>query len=159
MTPAEYEQFKFLVESVFNTSLDYLNDRIDALMKDLGHKEQLSKVVEDHLFTLLHKRKQCFEDKILSELTKTRLIKAVDRNWIIQINDLEFSKYSAGLYSYAGTGVREKYAKLAYETFEETIIYIRLDFIKSLFHIPLPNEMRTNQQKSKISGEVLELIA
>ncbi len=100
-----------------------------------------------------------FEDKILRELTKTRLIEAVDSNWIIQINDLEFSKYSAGLYSYAGTGVREKYAKLAYETFEKTIIYIRLDFIKSLFHIPLPHEMRTTQQKSKISGEVLELIA
>ena len=158
MTPAEFEQFKFSVDSVFNTSLDYLNDRLPALMSDLGHKEQLAKIAEDHLFALFKKRKHCFEENVFRDLTKTRLVSAVDSNWIMQINDLEFSKYSAGLYSYAGTGVREKYVKLAYESFRKTIINMRFDFINSLFHIPLPHEMRTNQQKSKISGEVLELI-
>ncbi len=158
VTPAEFEQFKFSIDSVFNTSLDFLNDRLPTLMIDLGHKEQVSKIVENHLFVLYKKRKHFFKENVFRELAKARLVTAVDSNWIIQINDLEFLKYSAELYSYAGTGVREKYIKLAYESFRETITNLRLDFLKSLFHIPLPYEMRTNQQKSKISGEVLELI-
>lgn len=158
LTNTEYEKFKFCVEDTFNTSLSFLDERLSELSNDLNQRARLIEISKKHLIDLYEKRKRHFKKNVVNETIKKLLIGALDRNWIIQINNLEYLKDTAFLFSYAGKDPKELYIRLAHDSFKVYISMILKEFLHELYYYPLPDELSVSTGKIVVSGAIQELL-
>ena len=155
---SEYERIKYTVESVFNTNLDYLDNRIKEYSMDLNHKNKLYRQITDHIFEHNRKRNQCFAANDRIEIVRNLIVHAIDNNWIVHLDNLDLVKESALLFSYSGSGIREQYVKRAFESFQAFSFQFQVSFLRDYFHTPLPKEIISESDKVFVSDEVQELI-
>jgi len=149
------------VSETFNTNIEYISDHFQSLSEDIDHKNKIYLFCKSHLLNLHYKRVKLISEKKFSGITRSKFIAILDKNWMIQVNDLEYIKSIAGMYAYSGKNWKYHYIKLTYESFLEYVSLLSRELIKESFYLPLPAEkIVKNFQGKKIesSEAILELL-
>lgn len=153
----DFENFKYFIEQTANTNFSSFQEQVNNLSRSPDFKKELKDLAYEHLMGLYGKRAGAFGNEKYSKETDT-MIDVLDSAWLEQIEILESLKENASLQSYAGKEPKLAYAKLAHESFDRYKSNVMKNFLKDLFYLPLPQELKTRQKSSSVSDELGELL-
>ncbi len=127
----------------------------------LGVKESEIRNMSKAEFVQLLKEKavQLYEDKEsefaepeqIRELERIVLLKVIDRKWMDHLDDLEQLKQGIGLLAYGQRDPAVEYKIQGFEMFDNMIYNIRLDTVKTLYHVQVEQKVE-REEVAQVTG-------
>ncbi len=154
----EFDEALFKSGELFNTGTDGLKDCFKSVSCSNHPRNALLDLLRNHVVSYYQSRKYSWNIFEMHELGKKVLIDAVDRNRIDHLYDLEFLKDTAQLFGYTGKDPKTHYIDLVSERFDACSLNTARDFLRELFHSPLPYELTPRGKKGSVSHAISELL-
>ena len=154
----EFDEVLLKSGELFNTGTDGLKNSYKKISHSNNWRDDLFDLLRDHVLSYYKSKnssRNSFEQK---ELGKKVLLDAVDRNRIDHLYDLEYLKDTAQLAGYSGKDPQAFYIALTSERFDACSLNTARDFLRGLFHSPLPNELSLGGKKGPVSCAIKELL-
>ena len=158
LSQKEFEAALFKSGELFNTGTDGLKNSYKKVSCSTNWRDVLFDILRNHILAYYRSRhcsRNSFEQK---ELEKKVLLDAVDRNRIDHLYDLDYLKDTAQLFGYSGNDPKATYITLTSERFDACSLNTARDFLRDLFHSPLPNEFSRGGKKGPVSHTIEELL-
>jgi preprotein translocase subunit SecA len=158
ISKSEFDEALLKSGELFNTGTDGLKNSYKKVSHSNSWRDGLLKLLQDHVLSYYKNRKSGWNSFEQKKLGKKVLLDAVDRNRVDHLYDLEYLKDTAQLFGYSGKDPKALYVDLTSETFDACSLNTARDFLRDLFHSPLPNELSTGEKKGPVSGSIKELL-
>ena len=143
---------------LFNTGTDSLKDHFVKVSSDNNWRAILFDLLRNHVLSYYHVRSRITNSVPQKELGKKILLDAVDRNRIDHLYDLEHLKDTAQMFAYSGKDPKANYIALTSERFDACSLKIAREFLRELFHTPLPHELPPRGKKKPLSDALKALL-
>ncbi|MDJ0801753.1 MAG: hypothetical protein QNI97_02685 [Desulfobacterales bacterium] len=158
LTKSEFDETLKKSGELFNTGTDGLKYRYKMVSCSNHWRVVLFDLIRNHVWCYYQSR-NCGRSSLAQKKTGQKvLLDAVDRNRIDHLYDLEYLKDTAQLFAYCGKDPKTQYISLTSERFEACALNTARDFLRDLFHSPLPHELRLGGKKGPVSHELSELL-
>ena len=154
----EFDEVLLKSGELFNTGTDGLKNSYKSILHSNNWCDALFDLLQQHVLSYYQTR-NCMRNSFeTNELGKKMLLDAVDRNRINHLYDLEYLKDTAQLFGYSGKDPKAHYIALTSESFEACSLNTARDFLRDLFHSPLPYELCVGGKQEPVSNAIKELL-
>ena len=154
----EYDEALLKIGELFNTGTDGLKNGYQMVSASNKWRDVLFDLLQNHILSYYQNRNCSWNSLEQKEMGIKVLLDAVDRNRIDHLYDLEYLKDTAQLLGYAGKDPKAVYIALTSERFDACSLNTARDFLRNLFHSPLPNELKFKGNKGFVSHTLKELL-
>ncbi len=124
------------------------------------HESEIRQMTKAELVQLLkEKAVQLYEEKEsefpepeqIRELERIVLLRVIDRKWMDHLDDMEQLKQGIGLMAYGQKDPAVEYKIQGFEMFDNMIYNIRLDTVKTLYHVKVEQKVE-REEVAKVTG-------
>ena len=154
----EFDEVLIKSGDLFNTGTESLKKCYQEVSYSNNWRDVLFKLLRNHILSYYQGRYCSRNSSEQKEFGKKVLLDAVDRNRIGHLYDLEYLKDTAQLLGFSGKDPKVIYIALTSERFDTCALNTARDFLRDLFHSPLPNELNFREEKAPVPSAIKELL-
>ncbi|MDJ0666251.1 MAG: hypothetical protein QNJ61_03210 [Desulfobacterales bacterium] len=158
LSKVEFDEAVLKSGELFNTGTEGLKNCYEKVSFSKHWRDVLIDLLRNHVLSYYQSRNCSRNSNGQKELGKKVLLDAVDRNRIDHLYDLEYLKDTAQLFGYTGKDPKAAYIALTSERFDACSLNTARDFVRDLFHSPLPNELCLDGKTRPVSPAIKELL-
>ncbi len=115
-------------------------------------KAELVQLLKEKAVQLYEEKESEFpEPEQIRELERIVLLRVIDRKWMDHLDDMEQLKQGIGLMAYGQKDPAVEYKIQGFEMFDNMIYNIRLDTVKTLYHVKVEQKVE-REEVAKVTG-------
>lgn len=115
-------------------------------------KAEFKQILKEGAIKLYEAKESEFpEPEHIRELERIVLLKVIDRKWMDHLDDMEQLKQGIGLMAYGQKDPATEYKIQGFEMFSEMIYNIKIDTVKTLYHIQVAQNVE-REEVAKVTG-------
>lgn len=116
------------------------------------NKAEFKQILKEGAIKLYEAKESEFpEPEHIRELERIVLLKVIDRKWMDHLDDMEQLKQGIGLMAYGQKDPAVEYKIQGFEMFSEMIYNIKIDTVKTLYHIQVAQNVE-REEVAKVTG-------
>ncbi|MCL2577795.1 MAG: preprotein translocase subunit SecA [Defluviitaleaceae bacterium] len=124
-------------------AIEISHDEMNTITKEKV-KERLTEQAEE----IYEKKEAEIMPERMREIERVIMMKAIDRRWMDQIDEMDQMRQGITLRSYAQRDPLVEYTHLGFDMFEEMLNNIQLDTVRGLFNVAIVTEQQPQMEQT-----------